>query len=95
MEFVPYRLLRNEPGELRKRLAQEGQLVITSEGKPLALMISVDPERFDELALLVSRLRAQLAVSQMREVSRRQGLNQLNPREVEAQVRAVRRTRRA
>lgn len=51
MEFIPCRLLRNQPGELRRRLAQDGQLVITSEGKPLVLRVSVDPARFEEQAL--------------------------------------------
>ncbi|MGA2820531.1 MAG: prevent-host-death protein [Anaerolineales bacterium] len=95
MEFVPYRLLRNQPGELRKRLTQEGQLVITLEGKPLALMVSVDPGRLDELVQLVSRLRAQLAVSEMREQARRRGIDRLKPQELQAEIRTVRRTRRA
>lgn len=95
MEFVPYRLLRNEPGELRKRLAQQGQLVLTSEGKPLALMLSLDPDRLEEIVMLVSRLRAQLAVSEMREQARRHDIDSLKPRQVEAQIRAVRRTHRA
>ena len=30
MEFVPYRLIRNEPHEFRKKLEEQGELVVTT-----------------------------------------------------------------
>jgi hypothetical protein len=67
MEFVPYRLLRNEPAALRRKLADQGELVVTLEGKPFAVMIDLTgSEGLDDILLLVSRLRAQMAARAVR-----------------------------
>ena len=90
MDFVPYRLLRNQPGQVRERLAEHGQLVITNEGQPIALMVSVDSSHLEELVVLMARVRAQLSVSQMRRDARTRGLDQLDPREIEREIRSAR-----
>lgn len=41
MQFVPYRALRNEPSALRKKLEDEGDLVVTVGGKLFAMMINL------------------------------------------------------
>jgi len=94
MDFVPYRLLRNEPGKLRERLTQQGQLVLTSEGQPIALMVSVEPGRLEETLRLVAQLRAQMAVTSMREEARRRGLERMTSRQVADEIRRSRRSRR-
>ncbi|MCX6024864.1 MAG: hypothetical protein NTY23_01150 [Chloroflexi bacterium] len=95
MEFVPYRQLRNQPGQVRERLAEQGQLVITHEGQPFALMVSVEGARLEDVVVLLARLRAQVAVSQMREQARRRGLDRLTPPDIDREIRSVRRSRRA
>ncbi len=90
MRFVPYRFLRNQAGKLRRRLADEGELVITSSGEPFAIMIDVDQETLEETLYLVSQLRAQKAVSALRAEAKERGVDRLSPEEVEAEVQAVR-----
>ncbi len=58
MEFVPYRLLRNQPGELRKKLEEKGELIVTVDGEPMALMLQVPKGSLEDLVLLVSQVRA-------------------------------------
>jgi antitoxin (DNA-binding transcriptional repressor) of toxin-antitoxin stability system len=94
MDFVPYRLLRNQPGQVRERLAEHGQLVITNEGQPIALMVSVDSSHLEELVVLLARVRAQLSVSQMRRDARTRGLDQLDEREIQREIRSARKPRR-
>jgi len=74
MKFVPYRDLRNEPSALRKKLASEGELVVTVGNKPFSVMINLDDENIQDILLMVSRLRAQMAARSIRSQARRDGL---------------------
>jgi len=89
MQFVPYRILRNQPGQLRQRLAEEGELVITSNGEPFAVMLNVEPEEVEQVPYLIAQLRAQQAVSAIRAEAREKGLDRLSPEEIEVEIRAV------
>jgi PHD/YefM family antitoxin component YafN of YafNO toxin-antitoxin module len=91
MTFVPYRVLRNTPGELRRRLKESGHLVLTSDGKPFAVLVSVEEGELEETLELLTRLRAQQALRRLRAEAQRNGLDRLSPEEIEAEIEAVRR----
>ena len=91
MEFVPYRVLRNKPTALREQLREQGELVVTVDGKPFAVMIDLGgSENMDEIMLLVSRLRAQMAARSIRSQARRNGLDQMNEDQVDALIQKTR-----
>jgi len=91
MEFIPYRVLRNEPAALRKKLEDQGELVVTVDGKPFAVMIDLaGGENMDDILLMVSRLRAQMAARAIRSQARRDGLDKLNEEQVEALIQKTR-----
>ncbi|GIV63964.1 MAG: type II toxin-antitoxin system Phd/YefM family antitoxin [Chloroflexota bacterium] len=94
MTFVPYRVLRNTPGELRKRLKEAGHLVVTGDGEPFAIMLAVEPGEVEQVLETLLRLRAQQAVRGMREIARERGIAQLSEEEIEAEIRAVRKGRK-
>jgi hypothetical protein len=80
MEFIPYRVLRNDPAALRRKLQDQGERMVTVDGKPFALMIDLaGGENMDDILLLVSRLRAQMAARAIRSQARRDGLEGLAP----------------
>jgi hypothetical protein len=83
MEFIPYRVLRNEPTALRKKLEDEGELVVTVDGKPFA-----------DILLMVSRLKAQMAVRAIRSQARRDGLDKLSEEQVEDLITKTRQERK-
>jgi hypothetical protein len=95
MEFVPYRLLRNQPKELRRKLEEQGELVVTVDGKPMAIMLRVPKGSLEDLMLLLSQVRARLAVAAMREDARQKGLDRLTLEEVDEIVGEVRRERQS
>jgi len=95
MEFVPYRLLRNQPNELRKRLEEQGELVVTVDGEPMAVMLQIPKGSLEDLVLLLSQVRAQLAAAAIREQARQRGLDGLTPEQVEPLVQEARTARRA
>jgi len=94
MEFVPYRLMRNQPKELRKKLEKQGELVITVDGEPMAIMLQIPKGSLEDLVMLVSQVRAQLAVAQIRQGARQSGKDQMTNEEINSVIQEVRAKRR-
>jgi hypothetical protein len=94
MEFVPYRLFRNQPSELRKKLDEQGKLVVTVDGEPMALMLQIPIGSLEDLVLLLSQVRAQLAAATMREQARKSGLNTMTTEQADILVKETRAARR-
>jgi len=94
VQFVPYRTLRNEPTTLRKKLASEGELVVTMNNEPFAVMISLGDENVQDILLMVSRLRAQMAVRSIRSQARKAGLDTMALKDVNALIKKTRTERK-
>jgi antitoxin (DNA-binding transcriptional repressor) of toxin-antitoxin stability system len=94
MEFVPYRVLRNQPSELRRKLKENGELVVTVDGEPLAVMIEIPKGSLEDLVLLLSQIRAQLAVAAIREQARQRGLGNMTVEQADVLVQDARIARR-
>jgi len=94
MEFVPYRLLRNQPAELRRMLEEQGELVVTVDGEPLAIMLQVPKGNLEELVMLLSQVRAQLATAVIREQARKSGRDSMTPEQANEIIKETRRGRR-
>jgi hypothetical protein len=95
MEFVPYRLLRNEPTVLRKKLENDGKLVVTVDGKPFAVMINLsDNEDIDDVLLMISKLQAQMAARAIRSQARRDGFDKLADEQIDEVIHKTRVERR-
>ena len=94
MEFVPYRVLRNQPSELRKKLDEQGELVVTVDGEPMAVMLQIPKGSLEDLVLLLSQVRAQLAVATIREQARKTGLNKMTVEQADVLVKETRAARR-
>jgi prevent-host-death family protein len=94
MKIVSDREFRNEPGRVRKALAEQ-DVVITSRGKPYAVMLPVsESQNIEEVLLLASRIRAQMALSSVRAKAAQRGLDDLTAAEINAEIQAVREQRR-
>ena len=94
MQFVPYRELRNEPSALRKKLVREGELIVTVDNKPFAVMINLGDENVEDILLMVSRLRAQMATRSIRSQARREGLNKMTLKDINALIKKTRAERK-
>jgi hypothetical protein len=91
MQSVPYRDLQNiAPSIFRKKLTSEGVLVATVNNKPFAAMINLNDENAQELLLLVSRLRAQIAALSIRNQARKDGIDKTTLKEVNAVIKKTR-----
>jgi hypothetical protein len=94
MQFIPYRNLRNEPSSVREQLSIEGEIVITNGGKPFALMIDIpENESIDEIMLIASRIRAQLAIRSIRSKARTNGTSKLTEDQINEIIQKTREER--
>lgn len=93
MRFVSVRELRNRSAQIWRRLGREGDLVITSSGKPIAILSPVSEETLEERLAAVRRARAMAAVEAIQERSVRSGRGRTSPEDVDRAIRAVRKGR--
>jgi hypothetical protein len=92
MRFITVRELRNTPTTVWSAL-DEGDLVLTSNGDPVAVLVRVEDDLEDTLAA-VRRARGQQAVSRLRRQSADAETARLTELEIEAEIAAARRDRK-
>ncbi|MEK6588452.1 MAG: hypothetical protein AABY97_06380 [Chloroflexota bacterium] len=93
MKEVPYRMIRNEPGDFEETLSREGAILVSKTGKPFAIVLDAASDSLESAMRLVSQLRAQMAVAEMRTIARAQGLDRMTPEEIQTEINAVRASR--
>ncbi len=94
MKFVTVRDFRLRPGSVWSNLDKNEDVVITSKGKPIALLTGISDITFDETLKLLRRAKAELAVSRMRKASLKKGLSKLTAKEIDAEIVAARKERK-
>jgi prevent-host-death family protein len=95
MEFVTIRDLRLKPAEVWDKLRRQRELILTSNGRPVAVIAGVREDDVEETVAALRRARAQAAVSRLRRVAAESGLDRLPAAEIESEIAEVRRGRRA
>lgn len=93
MKFVSSRDFRLKPGEIWELLASGEDLVVTSHGKPLAVLIGTSEDTMHLMLQEISRLKAKLAVTSMRLKAQERGLDKLPESEIDEIVKDVRDSR--
>ena len=94
MKFVSTRELRNRPGFVRN-LAQKDDLVLTTNGKPVAILLGIEEDELEETARAVRQAKAQLALSRLRKQAARRGADRMSASAIDAEIRAVRSRRKS
>lgn len=95
MKFVTIRDFRNKTAEVRRDLEADQEVVLTSNGRPFALISRVDPDTVEDEIIALRRARARVAISRMRAQAKAQGLDKMTMEEIDAIIADVRRKRRA
>ncbi|MBW8875883.1 MAG: type II toxin-antitoxin system Phd/YefM family antitoxin [Acidobacteria bacterium] len=94
MKFLSVRDLRSKSAEVWKGLAAEREMVVTSNGRPIAILSTVTDETLEETLVAIRRSRAVAAVSETQRRSVERGTDAITPAEIDAEIAAVRRARR-
>jgi antitoxin (DNA-binding transcriptional repressor) of toxin-antitoxin stability system len=94
MRFISVRQLNARPKEVWGEL-KNGEMVITSNGKPVALLSPVTEKTMEKILKMIRRSRALMALEEMQKKSVAAGLDRMSDAEIESEIRAVRKGRRS
>jgi len=94
MKFITVRDLRGRPAEVWSKLSRDKDLVLTSNGKPIAILSSVSEDTLEGSLVALRQARAIAAVEAMQSQSVVAGTDKLTIEEVNAEITATRKARR-
>jgi prevent-host-death family protein len=93
MKFVSVRDLRNKSGQLWKELPEEREMVVTSNGRPIAILATISDSNLEESLTAFRQARAIEAVASLQRQSVEQGTDTISMDEINAEIKAVRKKR--
>ncbi|MDO4983154.1 MAG: type II toxin-antitoxin system Phd/YefM family antitoxin [Eubacteriales bacterium] len=88
MNFYSVRDLRTDSKQVWENLSVGGEVVITNNGRPSALMIDIPEGSFDEVVQAVRQAKAMIAFNSMRRKAATRGF--MTDEEIEAEINAAR-----
>ena len=94
MKFVSSRELRISPGTVWKKLDQEKDLVITSNGRPIGVLTLANEDSLEDVLASLRAGRAQYAVVSMRRSAVARGLNKWSDKDIQDVIRKGRQANR-
>ncbi len=93
MKFLSVRDLRSKSAQVWKDLPSERELIITSNGRPIAILAAISESNLEESLTAFRQARAVEAVASLQRRSADNGANNLTMDEIDAEIRAVRKSR--
>ena len=93
MKFLSVRDLRGKSGDVWRNLPVVREMVVTSNGRPVAILSAVDESNLEESLGAIRQARASAALARLQREAVTHGLDRLAPDDVNAEIRAVRRAR--
>jgi antitoxin (DNA-binding transcriptional repressor) of toxin-antitoxin stability system len=93
MKFVSVRDLRSKSGQLWKELPEEREMVITSNGRPIAILSAISESNLEESLEAFRQARAVKAVASLQRRSFKQGTDRISMDEINAEIKAIRKKR--
>ena len=94
MRFITVRDLRTTPAQVWKALPEEQEIVITNNGKPIALLTPLTDTDLEDTLASVRRARAINAVKKMQAAAVEAGLSDMTMDEIDEEIRAYRKSKK-
>ena len=94
VDFISVRQLRIQSADVWAALADAQDLVVTSNGKPIAILSATTAKTLEASLAALRQARAQLAVATMQRRARETGADKLDLDDINAEIDAVRGERR-
>lgn len=94
MKFITVRDLRGRSGQVWTKLAREREIILTSNGKPIAILSAVTEDTLEESLAAVRRARSVAAVEQLQRQSVNSGTDTLSPATINREIASARKARR-
>lgn len=93
MKFLSVRDLRGKSAQIWKELPAEREMIITSNGRPIAILASISESNLEESLAAFRQDRAVEAVASLQSRSIEQGTDMISINEINAEIKAVRKKR--
>jgi antitoxin (DNA-binding transcriptional repressor) of toxin-antitoxin stability system len=94
MKFISVRDIRTTPAQIWKDLPEEQEMIITNNGKPIALLTPVNDSDIEETLSAVRKARAINAVNKMQFSSIKNDLTNMSADEIDSEINAVRKNKK-
>ncbi|OGB98989.1 prevent-host-death protein [candidate division KSB1 bacterium RBG_16_48_16] len=92
MKFLTVRELRNKSSQIWKELQDEQEMVITNNGRPVAILSSINENNFEVSLNSIRRARAIEAMSSLQKESINQRTNEISLDEINQEIKAARKS---
>ncbi len=94
MKTFSIRDFRTRPRQAQRALAKDGQALLTSNGRPVALMVHVDSDSLEDAVESLRRARALQALREIRNDAKVRGLDRLSVAKIDTIIARTRKARR-
>ena len=93
MKFITVRDFRTRPAQIWKELPNEEGMVITNNGKPMALLSPLSDHNLEETIGTIRKVKTINAVKKMHEISVSLGSDKMSLAEINKEIKAYRNKR--
>jgi antitoxin (DNA-binding transcriptional repressor) of toxin-antitoxin stability system len=93
MKFISVRDLRGKSAEVWKDLPAEREVVVTNNGRPIAILSAVSESNLEESLSAIRQARAAEAIMSLQRRSVEKGTDEITMEEIDAEIKAVRKKR--
>ena len=88
MQFITVRDFRNASGSIWEKLNQEGELIVTNNGKPAAILLNVQDNDVEQTLRDIRRAKLLRLLMEARQEAAERGF--MSDEEIEAEIQAAR-----
>ena len=93
MDSVAVRDFRINPGKVWRRLKRAGKMVVTSTGKPIALLTDIKGNTVEDELRVDALARGAVAVSKLREHAQKRGTSRMSIKDIQTEIDKSRKNR--
>ena len=94
MKFITVRDFRGKPAQVWKQLAKVREMVLTLNGKPIAIISSTSEDLLEKNLAELRKAHALAALEAIQAESVRRGLDKMTMDEIDAEIQEYRKARR-
>ena len=86
MQFMSMREFRAQTAAVRRQLEAEGEIILTTNGRPTAILTAVDANHFEAELLAIRRAKARTALDTLRAQTAQAGTADLSMDQIDAEI---------
>jgi len=90
MKFLSVEDLKTKSSQVWKELSDQKEVIVTSNGRPIALLSSINENNFEQVLSAIRHARATNAVAMIQYESVQKGTQKMSMEEINAEIKAVR-----